>query len=432
MKLWNVLLTFPVLTLGMMEAGLAQVPAPTPTPISINSSCIKSGVERTTRIINGDFETTPADGQTPLGWDVGNSGMGGILHSQVLSDNTVNHYVEFLSDSSLTQVPSVNTLTTSTVYQIHFCYVVRSGVIQVYIGGVLQLQYPTTASDTVANGVYASKELYINLRNQTEAEANRVELRFVATQNDGYAYIDNFELIPFLAGSTPTPSPVQATPSPSPSPTRKPTERPTPAQTPTPGPTPTPTPGWTSYSVQLIANPPMLVVSPDDFSNRQGIQKQISLNYQIIGSNNEPIDITKIDPEATIQFSISNLGETAEVGRFSQMDSNSGNQKYITTERIKLSDLGKDPIYFVPQKPYDGPVRIVMEIEYDGYYQSRKQRVNLKGVVPIFMSVDKGGSLTNATGTFNAAQNNAIGRQPGDRGFRPDVRTNLYFRERLE
>jgi len=62
----------------------------------------------------------------------------------------------------------------------------------------------------------------------------------------------------------------------------------------------------------------------------------------------------------------------------------------------------------------------------------QRVRQEIRGVVPIITRTDANISFTGATGTFNPARNAAAGRSAGDRGFRPDQRTNLYFREHMQ
>ena len=108
-----------------------------------------------------------------------------------------------------------------------------------------------------------------------------------------------------------------------------------------------------------------------------------------------------------------------------------GNSNIITGQRRRISDL-EGPTYFVPLKPYDGVIRVILDIEYQPQGGEEGSRQEIRGVIPIVLRTDPQGSYTGATGTFDMKQNLSVGRKAGDRGFRPDIRTNLYFRELMQ
>ena len=140
------------------------------------------------------------------------------------------------------------------------------------------------------------------------------------------------------------------------------------------------------------------------------------------------IDITGIDPDATVRFDIETRGDAANIGTIRQL-SGTSNWRTINRQSIKLSDL--ESFQFFPTKPYNGTVKIIADIEYKSFVRGKEEKRKIRGVIPIVLRVNSLSSLTNATGSFNPAQNFGLNRKPGDRGFRPDVRTNLFFRERF-
>ncbi len=286
-------------------------------------------------------------------------------------------------------------------------------------------------------GQFKKTSIIINLGSGASQNEKTIEFVYEGNDSAGPAYIDNILLLPstISGGDEETPTPTV----PEPTPTAEP-EGPTPTPTPTvqPGiPTPTPTPAVTTHSVQMNANPPMLLISPDDFitSMGGGARKQVALDFQVVGSTGEKMDVLSIDPDATVRFLVDTRGEAEGVGYVEGFDVESQNWRSLTNQRIDLSrfkNTYQERAYFIPSKPYTGTVRVIVEIEYDGWANGREETRKLRGVVPIVLQVDKSASLTHVTGTFNPTQNMSIGKKPGDRGFRPDARTNLFFRERMK
>jgi hypothetical protein len=55
----------------------------------------------------------------------------------------------------------------------------------------------------------------------------------------------------------------------------------------------------------------MLLISPDDFitSMGGGARKQVALDFQVVGSTGEKMDVLSIDPDATVRFLVDTRGE---------------------------------------------------------------------------------------------------------------------------
>ncbi|MBI1390190.1 MAG: hypothetical protein GC154_17255 [bacterium] len=398
--------------------------------------CINETLDPDTLLNNGDFELASADGQLPFGWSTSQSPA--VIKSQLgpLTDDTgnfiTNHYAEFEPGDSLVQVPNKDSDVTHTWYKISFCADIRQGQMRVFIGDNQVLIYPGTPSTIV--GKASSKSMKLNYSTSTFARINTLKIVFDGDMNnpDSIAYIDNIQLVPAPGGNggdeTPTPSPT-GTPFDTPTPRNTPTAAPT-AQAGTP--TPTPTPKLTAESVQVIANPPMLQVSPDDFISQQGAKKQSFLSFRVIGSNGQPIPITAIDPNATIEFRVDETGDAENVGLIRSFEIGGGTNQDVTNRQSDVQELLADNLAFVPLKPYNGTVKVVVDVEFESMTEGRKEKKRIRGVAPIVMRTDPASSLTDPTGQFNPAQNYRLGRSPGDRGFRPDQRTNLFFRERSQ
>ncbi len=423
-SLWLLSVVLAWITPGGMPA-MAQSqaqPTPTPTVVPLPAACIDAGVDEENSLIrNGDFETGYLDTGLPPGggWDPGE--VPGVLQVQFITEEVANHYLELPSGGSMSQVPKASSFLR---FELTFCAVVpEEGIVQISVGGQPWLYVPA-ARGIAYNGAFKGV-IRANLSNSVPAAERTIEFLY---DGPGSALIDNVQLLyrPSGTGEDETPTPTVALPTPTPTP------RSTPA-TPTPTvplgiPTPTPTPGLTDDSVQVIANPPMMLLSPDDFTGTNlGQKKQITLDLQVVGSNGEKLDILKIDPEANVTFTVESRGDAAGVGVIQEFDNN--NYQDLNS-RKKLKDVGQ--LHFVPLRPYNGTVRVIIEIEYKSYASGKEELRKIRGVVPIFLRTDDRASLIYPTGTFDPKQNFNLGRKAGDRGYRPDVRTNLYFRERLQ
>ncbi len=412
-------------------AGFAQVElTPTPTATSIplfDSFCYSSVDDDQSIVINGDFDSYSQDGLEPSNWGPGSSSNGGILREQVNADESVNFVVELSSGASISQVLSSGRNPVGyTRFDIRFCAIVPAGGrLKITVGGNTYYR-PENRSDSVYSRSFSISDIFIDTSMNNS-------LIVISYEGEGLAFIDNLEVVPNLTGGndddTPTPTPtIENTPAPTA------TEGPSPTPTPTllPGTaTPTPTPALVSNSVQILANPPMLLVSPDDFllANRQ--KKQTLLEFQVVGSDGEKIDVAAVDDDAQVKFTIDTSGEATDVGGLYELMGSGTNQE-IHQNWQPYEDYDDKAIYFVPRKSFDGIVRVIVDIRYEASAQGHQQRQEIRGVVPIVMRIDPTSPLTGTTGSFNAAQNYAAGRKAGDRGFRPDIRTNLYFKERLE
>lgn len=398
---------------------LAQAPAPTPTPVVFQPGCIESPLDDNTLLTNGGFD----DGLNL--WQPLEGSSLPTLREEQISEEETNRYIQFNDGDTLTQIPGTNT--NFTRFRLKFCYVVPAGgEFQIEIGNSFTDVFPQNTAVGSA-GLYESRPIPLDLSTGNNARQNQIRIIY-SGPTGAPAFIDNLQFVPTTASSddpdeTPTPTVVEETPTP--------VSGDTPTQTPTlvPGfPTWTPTPKITQESVQLIANPPMLLVSPDDFTGRLSNQKQVQLKLQVIGSNGEPIDIVAKDPDATIRFRVDTKGDAQGVGTLEQRVSTSYDN--LSNTQIKLADLGNE-VYFFPLKPYDGTVRVIADIEYETDINGSRERIKIRGIAPIVLRTDPSSSMINATGTFDPGQNYRLGRSAGDRGFRPDVRTNLYFKERV-
>jgi hypothetical protein len=405
---------------GVLLAQQTGTPTPTPTPVPFSSTCTDAGVDANTLITNGDFEYPQESESIPMGWNAAESGIVGILRSQVVpGTEIINHFVGLTPNASIVQVISPYT-GIYTRFQIRFCAVALDGRVEIYIGGSLRGSFPVSLEEGLLSGEFTSSSgipLSIGLGS---TEGNRtIQVRYVGT---GVAYVDNVQLIPVLhSGSDdeeldPTPTPILPTPEPTEPPGPTPTFTPTiPAGTATP----TPTPALVAGSLQISANPPMLSVSPDDFINPAGgITKQVLLNFDVIGSNGEPIDLGRFE---NVRVRI-----TTDQGSIQQFDNN--NYTSVTGWE-KYEDIRDAPIYYFPTGPFDGTVRIIIDLQFR---TPGGERQEIRGVLSFIQRLERSASLIGATGSFNPAANYSSGRKPGDRGFRPDLRTNLFFKERLD
>ncbi|MFB3785836.1 MAG: hypothetical protein ACE15F_05645 [bacterium] len=423
-SLWIVWIGLAWLAGGGMPALAQSQPEPTPTPtvVPLSSACIDAGVDEENSLIrNGDFETGYLDSGLPPGggWEPGD--VPGVIQVVFLSNEKANHYLELPSGGSISQVPQSSSFLR---FELSFCVVVpEDGILQITVGGQPWLFVPA-ARGAAYNGTYTGV-IRANMSNSTPASERKIEFLY---DGPGSALIDNVQLVyrPSGGEDEATPTPTVAVPTPTPSPQSTPAS-PTPT-VPLGTPTPTPTPGLTEDSVQVIANPPMMLLSPDDFTGANlGQKKQITLDLQVVGSNGEKLDILKIDPDANVTFTVESRGDAAGVGVIQEFENN--NYQDLNS-RKKLKDVGQ--LHFVPLRPYNGTVRVIIEIEYKSYASGKEEIRKIRGVVPIFLRTDDRASLIYPTGTFDPKQNFNLGRKAGDRGYRPDMRTNLYFRERLQ
>ncbi len=391
---------------------------PTPTPVPFTSSCISSGVEPQNILINGNFEASSGSGTFPVGWEPGASGIGGILRGEVNpGTETFNHFVTFSSNASIMQTFSPYT-GNYTRFQVRLCGVVTNGRLEIYLGGNLRGTFPQGTNEGLTSGLFTTQQqlpLEIGLGS---SDTNRtIEIRYTG---GGTAYVDNVQLVPVIGKggeepTTPTPTP--------PEPTPQPTQPPGPTATHTPTipvgtATPTPTPALVAGSLQISANPPMLSVSPDDFDNQSGLSKQVLLDFEVIGSNGEPIDLG--------QFEDVRVRITTDEGNIQQYENNNYNS---VTGWEDYDEIRASPLYYFPTGPYDGTIRVVIDLQFRTPGGDLQE---IRGVLPLIQRVEKESSLIGPTGSFNPAMNYASGRKPGDRGYRPDMRTNLYFKERLD
>lgn len=420
---------------GTMLAAYAQIGT---DQVYSTNSCIGEIESIFNLTKNWDFELS-VEGQTPpLGWTAtDNTATTGMeLGPDVDANNNLlqNHFAVFEDGQSLVQEPNVDTKSTSTFFKVEFCAKVVSGQFKIYVGDNEVLTFPTNPGDAEQKASSLPFRPNPGLSTQNGASSNLVRIEFVGNGTNAMGYVDNFALIPSAGDGN------ENTPTPSPSPTaEQPTlpDRTPPTQVPTPlagTPTPTPTPKLIAQSVQVIANPPMLTVGPDDFTNPAGPGKQSYLNIQVIGSDGSLMPLASIDPNARIRINIDDKGATENVGYIRSFEIGGGFDQSITDRESDFIDTlqGKRMLAFVPTRSYDGAVRIVVDIEFDSLTEGQKVKKTIRGVAPIVLRTDPKASMIDATGQFNPAQNRRLGRQPGDRGFRPDQRTNLFFRERSE
>ncbi len=399
----------------------AQEPTPTPTLVRFAFAC-SGGTDPDSLVINGDFESEVGTvGQVPPGFSGGNSGLSGTLQRQVFN-NRLQQFAELRSGASLSTNPQPNQgqdRLATNFFILRFCAVVN--------GGDLTVEFENF-SITLESGTrtqFESSPIRADLGSAGAAEQTPITFTFFG---DGVAVIDNVELIPDRrpgGDETPEPSPTPEMPSPTPSGTPGPS--PTPTPTLVPGqPTWTPTPALSAQSVQVVADPPMLVLSSNDFNTGSNPKKQILLDVKVIGSNGEEIAVTDIDEDATIQFTIDTRGEFQNAGRLLER-LEGGTERTLQTQRRPMNDL--EQVIFVPGKAFDGTVRVIVDIEFEGEVDGSREMQEIRGVVPIVFRTDKSASLTGGAGSFNLRNALNQGRKPGDRGFRPDQKTNLFFRE---
>lgn len=410
--------TLLALAASMLPSSLwAQDATPTPTLVAFDFRCA-SGVDPLSLMVNGDFEFEGRIGATPPGWTGGSSGLSGTLVQQ-LFNGAPEQFVTLQNGASIAQKPQPNAgqdRFNTNFYILRFCANVINGELTVVFAG---------QSFTLNNGStqFETAPIRADL-----GEAGETPPVIFTYNGAGVAFIDNVELLPDLrprGDETPEPSPTPDMPTPTPSPSPGPS--PTPSPTLIPGvPTNTPTPALSANSVQVVADPPMLVLSPDDFIVGSNPKKQIILDIKVIGSNGEEINVTTIDPDATIQFTIDTRGEFENAGRIlEQLEA--GQERTLQTQRRPLNEL--ETVVFVPGKAFDGTVRVIVDIEYEADVNGSRVTQEIRGVVPIVMRTNRSASMTGATGTFNLMDNLNRGKKPGDRGFRPDQKTNLYFHE---
>ncbi len=411
---WSIVYMLIVAPCGFAQEDEAT---PTPTPVPFASSCLGGGVDPQSLLINGDFETMAETGTAPMAWEAGASGDGGILRAQTIPGSDVlNHFVELRPGSSITQTPIQDRI--HTRFKIRFCAVVQGGQVEVFIGGSRINAYPNVVGDGAVSGEFISREIPLNLGTSTGVSSNKVEIRY---QGAGVAYLDNVQLLPVVGDGqedemTPTPTPPPATPTPVVTP--GPTATPTPTIPPGTA-TPTPTAKLTAESVQITANPPMLLVSPDDFAKGGGPTQQSLIDFELIGADGESIDLSKYE-DVRVRIT------TDRGGNVHQYENNNFQR---LSDWEDYEDLRDVPIYYFPTTTYDGTVRVIIDVEFQVPDGNTRE---IRGVLKFIQRLDKKASLIGQTGSFNPARNYASGRQPGDRGFRPDQRANLYFRERLD
>ncbi|MGC9330230.1 MAG: hypothetical protein ACP5I1_21515, partial [Candidatus Hinthialibacter sp.] len=294
-----------------------------------------------------------------------------VLQMNSVAADLDNYFLKFPEvGASISTVPSGNS--NYTKFTLSFCVIVpEGGQIQIYAGGELVAGAPSVVGASF-NGLF-TYELFLNLSGGSQSDKT-IEFFYEGSVGIEPAYIDHVRLVPKTSSTDddPTPTPTVEEPTPTPEPSG-----PTPTPTPTlvPGrPTPTPTPAITANSVQLSPNPPMLVVSPDDFaattSSTGGIKKQISLDLEVIGSNGEKINILDLDEDATIRFIVDTRGEAENVGYVQGFESDSSDWTSINNRRIDLEEFVNDyggRAYFFPTKAYTGTVRVITEIEYKSW-----------------------------------------------------------------
>jgi hypothetical protein len=414
--LWLIVLL--VVWMSSVTSSFAQTPTPTPN-ISFQQSCLDATENANNLLNNSTFDSDL------VGWRGIEEITSPDVLSQVISDEETNYFLRFQDGNSIVQVPGQTSAYTR--FTLQFCYVIsEGGQFTIEIGDTFVDVFPQSAT-IGGSGQYTSSSIPLNLSSGSTTSGNTLRITYTGPAGT-YAFIDNIELFPYISSSddpdeTATPTPEESGPTATPVPGE-------PVDIPTyvPGmPSPTPTPNITNQSVRMIASPPMLLVSQDDFVGQLSNKKQVRLDLQVIGSDGEEIDITNVDSDATIRLRIDTSGDAEDVGILQEKDGTSFTN--LNQTQTNLSDLNE--VYFFPLKAYDGTVRIVADIEYKTIIGDSRERIKIRGVIPIVMRVDPNTSLTNATGTFSPSANYRLGRSPGDRGYRPDVRTNLFFKERV-
>jgi hypothetical protein len=419
----NVMYTFAIfIALLIPVSSMAQDVTPTPTLVAFDFRCLGGVDAANSFLVNGDFEFRGTIGLAPNGWgsDVA-SGLTGELTQQFLN-GVRQQFVILRNGASISQKPQPNlesAQNSSNFYRLRFCAVVEGGVLTVEFAG------ETIMIDGTTRIVNIQQESE-NIRADLSEAGNTPPVTFTFN-GDGTALVDNVELLssPQIGGeSTPAPSPSpEITPSPVPSPG--------PSHTPIPTleagkPTLTPTPSLSANSVQVVADPPMLVLSPNDFIAGSDPKKQILLDVRVIGTNGEVIKVTDIDEDATIQFTVDTRGEAVNAGRLLERTEN-GNETTLQSQRRPMNEV--EQVIFVPGKAFDGTIRVIVDIEFDSDVDGSQERHEIRGIVPIVFRTNRSASMTGAVGTFNLRDAQSAGRKAGDRGFRPDQKTNLFFRE---
>ncbi len=430
--------------LSLLAAGLlagapllanAQIGA---GPVFTSNACISEPEPPINLSKNWDFELSFVGDTPPLGWiatqnpATTSSELGPLTDS---NNNLIeNHFAEFSDGHSMAQEPNPDTQSGSNFYVIEFCARVISGQFIITVGDDEVFKFPTNPGDVEQKARSPQFRPVPGLSNANGVSSNLVVVRFEGQTPISKGYIDNFVLRPASGGTdenTPTPTPTEPVVQPTLPNRTPPTSEPTPSAG---TPTPTPTPKLIAQSVQVIANPPLLTVSPDDFANPAGPRQSSYLNIQVIGSDGKPMDITRIDPNARIRVNIDEKGATENVGFIRSFEIGGGHDQAITDREADFIDTLETErlLSFVPSRTYDGAVRIVVDIEFESITDGQKTKKTVRGVAPIVLRSDPKASMIDPTGQFNPSQNRRLGRQPGDRGFRPDQRTNLFFRERTE
>lgn len=436
--------------LGCAVAVLAltlQVMSQTGNQVSFDETCITGGVNDTLTLLdNGSFEEEPFVGEVPSGWQSLGGSPPAVLLAQPgpLRDDegnlVTNHFAAFEDGAVLLQRPNPNTNTSSTQYQLRLCANVQNGrlIVRLSRSGVSSqtvLEVPAGGPGNF-NGQATSSTFFADFSTSGVQNA-LIQIEFEGAIEDAAAYIDNVELVPFQQsdGTEPTPT-VTPVSTPTPAPTNTPGPTVAPPEEPRSGtPTPTPTPRLSANSVRILPNPPLLVTSPDDFASRSGPSQQVQIDLQFTAPDGRPLDLLRIDPNAQIRIQVQEGGETTDAGYIRGFEE-VGNDLDVSNQQRSLSDfVGGDQrftLYFVPTRPVNSTIRIVADVEYEGVAAGRETQKEIRGVGQLVMRMDPSRSFIDPTGSFDPARNYRMGRQPGDRGFRPNLRTNLYFREVIE
>lgn len=411
----SIRMTIPVLLFSI--PGFAQ--EMTPTPVAFDFRCLGGINAEESFLVNGDFEFGTNLGSAPPGWGDVASGLTGQLTEQSLF-GIVQKFVTFQDGASISQSPQPNLQQdqfATNRYRLRFCAVVESGILTVEFDNEVITLDATSRSITTQ---YESGDITADL-----SEAGNIPEVIFTFNGDGIAFVDNVELLGFTrigGDETPVPTPTEVMPTPSPEPT---SDR-TPLPTQLAGqPTWTPTPSLSASSVKVVADPPMLVLSPDDFIVGADTKKHILLSTRLIGRNGEEIDLANYE-NVSLRYRIDNRGDAENAGSIVNRRDN-GTERSINNQRSNLDDL--NTIIFVPGKAFDGTVRIIVDIEFDGEVNGVEEKQEIRGVVPIVFRTSRSASLTGAVGTFNLRNALDSGRNAGDRGFRPNQKTNLFFRE---
>ena len=423
---------------------IPPVPTLAGTPVQIDEGCVIAGISYGSGVLknlitNGDFQYGLPDlsrvGLSPSFWS---NGVFVVDPTKTDQETQLRGMAMLRPGMTMSQTPRRETQYLR--FRISFCALAVNGQITVTMGGTYVTAFPAiSAAGVSTSAVMENVNGNVDLMNNPQQYPLKFTFTAVSGMEDSaVAYIDNVLLQPILEPAQESPTP-KATTTLEPSPTKgTPTQIPTKTPTMLPGlHTPTPTPGLYADSIKMVVNPPMLITSPDDFSNSSvGSRKQAVLDFDVRGTNGEPIDIAKIDPDAKIRFIIDVRGELQDIGTLSIPSGEAGvNFESISKRQLDLKDLMGDTIYFFPLKPYTGTARIIATIEYKTETKSDssggKEDIKIQGVVPIYLRTSPDASLTQAIGTFNPILNSRLNRLPGDRGYKPIDRNNVFFREKL-